>query len=471
MNHPTQRRGLRAPGLDWLLMVAVLALILLGSLLVWSATSHRENLTLGDPAAYLKKQLVNVAIGVVLMVMVLATDHRWVRILAPLVYLASIGGLVLVLTMGTTINGSRSWLQLGGMSIQPSEFAKLAVVIGMALLVAERAEGRRQRVGTVEVVGMLLIAGVPASLIMLQPDLGTMLVLSATVFGVLAVSGAPRRWLALLGAGGVTAAVAAVAAGLLKEYQVLRFLAFTNPDLDPRGAGYNTEQARIAVGNGGLFGQGLFHGSQTRSGFVPEQHTDFIFTVAGEELGLIGAGILIALLGGGDLARAGDRAAHRRRVRPGRRRGHRLLVRLPGVPEHRDVPGHHAGHRRAAAVRVVRRQLDVRGHARHRAAPEHPPALDRVAADPLRPARAGAGLALVTPAARAPRAFAIVQLLGLVPGSGQNGCLCQQLNGYAHPEPAHPPVRASAASRPAACRPGGRARSAGPAGRARRRRP
>ncbi|MFC4786875.1 rod shape-determining protein RodA [Nocardioides sp. MAHUQ-72] len=291
------RTTLRAPGLDWILMLAVLALVTLGSLLVWSATSHREDLTLGDPTAYLKKQLVNVAIGLVLLVIVMATDHRWVRIVAPLVYLASIAGLVLVLTMGSTINGSRSWLQLGGMSIQPSEFAKLAVVIGMALLVAERAEGKWQnQVGTTEVVAMLLIAGLPASLIMLQPDLGTMLVLSATVFGVLATSGAPRRWLALLGAGGVTAAAAAVAAGFLKQYQVDRFMAFTNPDLDPRGAGYNTEQARIAVGNGGLFGQGLFDGSQTRAGFVPEQHTDFIFTVAGEELGLVGAGVLIALL-------------------------------------------------------------------------------------------------------------------------------------------------------------------------------
>ena len=293
-----QRPHLRAPGLDWILMLAVLALIVLGSMLVWSATSAREDLTLGDPTAYLKKQFVNVAIGLVLLVIVMATDHRVVRIVAPLVYLASIVGLLLVLIMGSTINGSRSWLQLGGMSIQPSEFAKLAVVIGMALLVAERSEGRwRSRIGSAEVLGMLVIAAVPAVLIMGQPDLGTMLVLSATVFGVLAASGAPRRWLLLLAGGGVTAAALAVAAGLLKEYQVLRFLAFTNPDLDPRGAGYNVEQARIAVGNGGLFGQGLFDGSQTRSGFVPEQHTEFIFTVAGEELGLVGAGILIALLG------------------------------------------------------------------------------------------------------------------------------------------------------------------------------
>ncbi|WP_341926130.1 rod shape-determining protein RodA [Nocardioides psychrotolerans] len=284
-------------GIDWVLMGAVLALTVLGTLLVWSATSNREDLTGGDSSAYLGKQVMNVAIGLVLMVTVMATDHRWVRILTPLVYLASVVGLVLVLTMGSTINGSRSWLMVGGMSIQPSELAKLAVVVGMALVVAERADARwRTRVGTVDVLAMLGVAAVPATLIMLQPDLGTMLVLAATVFGVLAASGARRRWLVLLAGGGVAAAVAAVSAGALKAYQVDRFLAFTNPDLDPRGAGYNVEQARIAVGNGGLFGQGLFDGSQTRSGFVPEQHTDFVFTVAGEELGLVGAGLLIGLL-------------------------------------------------------------------------------------------------------------------------------------------------------------------------------
>ncbi len=289
----------KAPRIDWILLLAVLALVTLGTLLVWSATTHREDLTGGDTTAFLRKQLVNIAIGLVLMVIVIAIDHRLVRIVAPFVYFASIIGLVLVLTMGSTINGSRSWLQLGGMSIQPSEFAKLAVVIGMALWVAERADVRHGKRGgsAGDVIGMLAIAGLPAALIMLQPDLGTMLVLSATVFGVLAVSGAPRRWLGLLVAGGVTAAAAAVAGGLLKQYQVDRFLAFTNPDLDPRGAGYNVEQARIAIGNGGLFGQGLFDGSQTRAGFVPEQHTDFVFTVAGEELGLVGAGVLIALIG------------------------------------------------------------------------------------------------------------------------------------------------------------------------------
>ena len=136
---------MRAPRLDWILMLAVLGLITLGTLLVWSATTHREDLTGGDSTAYLNKQLVNIAIGLVLLGLVIVIDHRWVRIVAPLVYLASLGGLVLVLTMGTTVNGSRSWLQLGGLSIQPSEFAKLAVVVGMALWVAERPEVRRGR--------------------------------------------------------------------------------------------------------------------------------------------------------------------------------------------------------------------------------------------------------------------------------------------------------------------------------------
>ena len=292
----------RAARLDWVLMFATAALLATGTLLVWSATSARNDLTAGDPNAFVKRHLVNIAIGVVLGVMVAATDHRWVRILAPLVYVASIIGLVLVLVMGVTINGSRSWIQLGGMSIQPAEFAKLAVIIGMALLVAERTEGSMKttsswEVGSPEVAGMLAIAGLPAILILLQPDLGTMLVLSATVFGVIAVSGARRSWLLGLFVGAVGVATLAVRLHVLKAYQIDRFMAFTNPGLDPRGAGYNTTQARIAIGNGGIFGQGLFGGSQTTSGFVPEQHTDFIFTVAGEELGLVGSALLIALLG------------------------------------------------------------------------------------------------------------------------------------------------------------------------------
>ena len=290
------RTRVSVPRLDWTLVGTSGAILFIGTLLVWSATASNDVLTGGQSTAYLHKHLVNIVIGLVLAAAVMATDHRWVRIVTPLVYAASVVGLLLVLVMGTTINGSRSWLMIGGLSIQPAEFAKLAVVIGMAMLVAERTENSRgRRVGAVDVALMLGIAGIPAALIVLQPDLGTMLVLSATVFGVLAVAGVPRRWLVSLFVAGTTAATLAVYAGVLKQYQINRFMAFTDPGLDPRGAGYNTTQARIAIGNGGLFGRGLFDGSQTRSRFVPEQHTDFIFTVAGEELGLIGAGVLIAL--------------------------------------------------------------------------------------------------------------------------------------------------------------------------------
>ncbi|WP_370246494.1 rod shape-determining protein RodA [Nocardioides sp.] len=283
---------------DWWLIGAVLALATVGCLLVWSATSARAELLGGDPDAFLRRQLLNLGLGLGMLVAVARCDHRWVRLATPLLYLAALAGLVLVLLAGTVVNGSRSWLMAGPLSVQPSELAKLAVVVGMALVAAERTEGRWGRgIGHVDVVLMLLVAAVPAVLILAQPDLGTTLVLTATVLGVLGASGAPRRWLVGLGVLGAATATAALAVGVLQDYQLDRFLAFLDPARDPRGAGSNVEQARIAVGNGGLFGQGLFHGSQTRAGFVPEQHTDFVFTVAGEELGLLGAGVLIALLG------------------------------------------------------------------------------------------------------------------------------------------------------------------------------
>ncbi|MDQ4085102.1 MAG: rod shape-determining protein RodA [Actinomycetota bacterium] len=301
--------------IDWVLLMAAAALAGIGTLLVWSATSHDVTLNQGEPTVYAVRQAVNIGIGALLGLVVAATDYRWVRIWTPVVYFASILGLGLVFVpgVGEEINGARAWVDLGGLSLQPAEFAKLAVIVSMALVVAEKAEGRRTvndradpakpprrpraegGLRHTDVVLLLAIAAVPAVLILLQPDLGTTLVLGATVFGVIALAGAPRRWLVGLVAGVIAGAVLAVQVGVLDQYQVDRFLAWTNPQLDPLGAGYNTQQARIAIGNGGLFGQGLFQGSQTQSGFVPEQHTDFVFTVAGEELGLVGSTVLIAL--------------------------------------------------------------------------------------------------------------------------------------------------------------------------------
>jgi rod shape determining protein RodA len=284
--------------LDWWLLGCTAVLCVLGCLLVWSATSHRTDLTGGVSTAYLGKQAVNIGIGAVLAGLVAATDFRWVRIWAPVIYLGSLAGLLLIFVpgIGATINGSHSWLLFGGLSIQPAEFAKLGVIVGMALVLAERTEGRlRTHLRDSDLLPALVIAAVPAALILAQPDLGTLMVLAATVFGIVALSGASKRWLVGLLVVAVGAVVLAISVGVLEHYQLLRFQAFMDPSLDPRGAGYNTIQARIATGNGGWFGQGLFSGSQTQSGFVPEQHTDFVFTVAGEELGLVGAGAIIAL--------------------------------------------------------------------------------------------------------------------------------------------------------------------------------
>jgi rod shape determining protein RodA len=286
--------------LDWVLIAAVAALVCLGTLLVWSATVHRDDLTGGAPTAFATRHLLNVTIGVVLALVVAATDHRWVRIWTPVVYLGSVAGLVAVLLpgVGEVVNGSRSWISIGSLSLQPSELAKLSVIVGMALLVAEKSEGTAlDRTRDLDVVQALAIAAIPAALILAQPDLGTLMVLGAVTFGVVALAGAPRRWLVGLVLAAAGAAVLAVKLHVLAGYQLARFAAFTDPTLDPRGAGYNTTQARIAIGNGGLFGQGLFDGSQTQSGFVPEQHTDFVFTVAGEELGLLGAGAIVVLFG------------------------------------------------------------------------------------------------------------------------------------------------------------------------------
>jgi rod shape determining protein RodA len=280
---------------DWVLTAAVLALAGIGSLLVWSATRARQINSGGDPDTFLIRHLINLAIGVVLAVVVTRFDYRLLRVYTPLVYLASVLGLVLVLTpLGKTINGSHSWIVVGGLSVQPSEFAKVALCAGLALLLAERREAGIG-FGSVEVPQALGLAAVPIALVVLQPDLGSIMVLVAIVAGMMVVAAVPWRWLIGLATVAVVGAIVVVQAGMLSEYQVNRFAAFANPALDPRGVGYNANQARIAIGAGGLTGKGLFQGTQTSGQFVPEQHTDFIFTVAGEELGLVGAGLILLL--------------------------------------------------------------------------------------------------------------------------------------------------------------------------------
>ncbi len=284
--------------LDWWLVIAVVALIGMGALLVWSATKQRMINAGVDPQTFLKKHVINAVIGLLLGSAAALVDYRSLRAYAPFIYGLSCLGLLAVLSpLGSVINGSRSWIVLpAGFQVQPSEFAKVALVVGMAMLLGEKRDGEVAPRNS-DVLLLLGLAVIPMGLIMLQPDLGTMLVFTFVILGVLAVANAPGRWIGGLLLLGVAVSFAAVQLDVLKDYQLDRFAAFADPGLDPRGAGYNVSQARIAIGSGGFFGKGLFQGTQTNGRFIPEQQTDFVFTVAGEELGLIGAGAVILLLG------------------------------------------------------------------------------------------------------------------------------------------------------------------------------
>ena len=283
--------------LDLVLVLAVAGLVGLGAVLVWSATRQRMLDAGLAPTTFLQRHLVNAAVGVALGSLAALVDYRAVRAYAPVVYLGSVVGLVAVLTpLGRTINGAHSWIVVGGFQVQPAELAKVALVVSLAVLLAERRD-REQEPHSGDVVLALAVASVPMALVLLQPDLGSVLVLVAVVVGAIAVSGAPARWLVGLLLAGVAVCAGAVQLGVLDSYQVDRFAAFANPELDPRGVGYTTQQARIAIGSGGLTGTGLFQGTQTTGRFVPEQQTDFVFTVAGEELGLLGGSVLIGLVG------------------------------------------------------------------------------------------------------------------------------------------------------------------------------
>ncbi|MGH3415750.1 MAG: FtsW/RodA/SpoVE family cell cycle protein, partial [Actinocrinis sp.] len=296
------RRGGALRRFDWPLTGSAVALALIGAVLVWSATRERSRLTAGDPQYFLKRHLLNLAVGLVLAAIVSALDHKRLRAMTPVVYVFALLGLLAVLSpLGSTVNGARSWIELGaGFSIQPAEFAKVGVVMAVAMALAARPTVRRSPdllapvfderrsdfVPTTRQLGMALLwAALPMGLIALLPDLGTTMVVVATIVGMVVVSGVRLRVMALLTVVAAAGVTGIVKFHLLAAHQVNRFAAFADPNLDPRGVGYNTHQARLAIGSGGIFGQGLFHGAQTNGQFVPEQQTDFVFTVAGEELG------------------------------------------------------------------------------------------------------------------------------------------------------------------------------------------
>ena len=286
-------------GYDKQLNFAVGALLLIGTLLVWAATRQWFASQGLDPQYYLKRHVLNIVIGLFLAYGTTLIDYRLLRAYTPFVWGIGVLGLLAVLIpgIGSTINGARSWISFpGGFTLQPAELAKISVIIGMAMLLAE-ARDKDSAPTHIDVLKALAVALVPMALIMLEPDLGEALIISAAVIAIIGVSGAPSRWVIGLLLLGVLAGFVAVKAGVIHDYQVKRLQSFVNPSADPQQSGYQLRQSRITIGSGGIIGRGLFTGPQTNGRFVPEQQTDFIFTVAGEELGFLGSGFILLLFG------------------------------------------------------------------------------------------------------------------------------------------------------------------------------
>ena len=282
---------------DKLLTFAVVGLLLIGTMLVYAGTREWFRSYGLDPEYYFKRHTLNIIIGGLLAYGTTLIDYRLLRAYTPILWLAAVLGLILVLIpgLGSEINGARAWISLpGGFQLQPAELAKIAIIVGMAMILADREQSDKDPTD-LDVVKALAIAAVPILLIVAQPDLGTVLIISAAVVAMIGASGAPARWVIGLLLAAIVGVFAAVQTGAVSSYQVARLQSFVDPSADPQATGYQLRQSRITIGSGGLLGKGLFEGPQTNGRFVPEQQTDFIFTVAGEELGFIGCSIILLL--------------------------------------------------------------------------------------------------------------------------------------------------------------------------------
>lgn len=285
---------------DILLILGTLAICAFGALMVYTATRVALETAGLSPTYYVSRQVVFMAIGFVAMLLMAAIDyHRW-RDLAVVIYGASILALLAVKVVGHTSQGAQAWFQLGSFQVEPSEFVKIGLIISLASYLA----AHREHLGAARILSLLVLFGIPFALIYKQPDLGTALVLLAVLIAVLVVGGAKGRYLAALALVAILGVVGVVHYGVLKSYQQQRLTSFvdTPNKIDARllatSAGsniYNVAESKITISNGGLLGKGIGKGLQTNLSYVPEQRTDFIFTAVGEQVGLVGSALLLAL--------------------------------------------------------------------------------------------------------------------------------------------------------------------------------
>jgi rod shape determining protein RodA len=289
--------------LDVLLVVTVVALAAFGALMVYSSTRVPLETAGISPTYYLKRQAVFAAIGVVAMFAVAAIDYHRFRRWAPFLYAASLLLLVAVFAVGSRVKGAQAWFQLGPYQLEPSEFAKIAFLLAIAAYAA-RFKGRLPGRALIAIVALAIV---PFALIFKQPDLGTALVLSAVLIAVVMIAGTPLRHLVLLALVAIMGVFGIVELGVLHKYQVNRLTSFAGlPDNvsakilaetnNAQAANeYNVVESKDAISDGGLTGTGLYKGTSTNLSQVPEQHTDFIFSAAAEQFGLVGCVVLLGL--------------------------------------------------------------------------------------------------------------------------------------------------------------------------------
>jgi rod shape determining protein RodA len=288
-----ERRPIRH--VDWVLIAITVALSGVGLLLLYSATNQTLRQDGLDPFTRVNKQAITIVLGLGVMIALAAFDYRFFKVYAGFIYLASLLALVLVRIPGlgsTDSTGTaQRWFAFGPLQFTPSEFSKLAVIVMLAAVLSEL----RNEPTVSDLLKLLGLAAAPLVLVFIQPDIGTSIGIAAIVVGMLIVAGTRLRHLLVLTAIGAVLVALVFQSGAIKDYQYARLVAFLDPTGVSADARYNLDQSLIAVGSGGLTGRGYLQGSQTNLDYVPEQHTDFIFTVAGEEFGFVGAAALLAL--------------------------------------------------------------------------------------------------------------------------------------------------------------------------------
>jgi len=280
--------------IDLTLLFSTIGLGALGLLMVFSSTRQKQIAAGLDPGFFVKRQAGFFVLGIVVLAAATVIDYRRIQDFIPILYGGALLVLLLVLSpLGASRRGAQAWFQLGPYQLEPSEMSKLILIMTLAAVCA----GYRGDLDTRGLLVILGLAAVPMGLIFLQPDLGTDMVFVAILMGVLLVGGAKPRHIAALTLMGITGIIMVAQLGMLKEYQADRLSAFLDPQSDSQRSSYNLRQSQIAIAAGGIGGRGLFQGTQTNLSFVPEQHTDFIFTAVGEELGFVGGVALLGLFG------------------------------------------------------------------------------------------------------------------------------------------------------------------------------